>query len=174
MFSLDALERAAIEKELSAGIKHAPGNTYCSCLATKHTFVTNCTACGYIVCSKVILASQKVASVLPLHPFPSSANATNAKTNIVHAKIPSPSAKNSNICPFCGSVFFMSSDHPDNHKTAAKTAYEQRDRLLNFDREHAKRTQVRDSQADYYVTNAWSSQEEREQADEDDKKRMNR
>eukprot|EP01031_Cornospumella_fuschlensis_P010592 gene10592-12969_t len=110
------------------------------------------------------MASQRVATVLPLHPFPSSANQTkSSKTG---------NAKQA-ICPFCGSVFFVPSEHPDQHSAAAKAAYEQRDRLLTFDREHAKRTQVRDAQADYYVTNAWSTQEEREQADEEDKKRMN-
>eukprot|EP01031_Cornospumella_fuschlensis_P037296 gene37296-45282_t len=112
------------------------------------------------------MASQRVATVLPLHPFPSSANATPTKSL-------KPGCAKQAICPFCGSEFFMPSEHPDQHSAAAKAAYEQRDRLLSFDREHAKRTQVRDAQADYYVTNAWSSQEEREQADEEDKKRMN-
>lgn len=51
------------------------------------------------------------------------------------------------------------------------SAYEQKDKLLVFDKENAKRTQVRDSQADYYSSHMWLSEEEKKTMMEKEKKR---
>jgi len=59
-------------------------------------------------------------------------------------------------------------------------AYRQKDKLLMFDKEHAKRTHVHDAQADYYETGTWLSEEEksemdkREQHRRDGRKPLNR
>ena len=44
-------------------------------------------------------------------------------------------------------------------------AYMNKDRLLQFDRENAKRTHVHDAQADYYESTAWLTDEERARID---------
>jgi len=50
-------------------------------------------------------------------------------------------------------------------------AYRLKDRLLVFDKEHAKRTQVFDMQADYYESATWLTAEEKEIIDSREKKR---
>ncbi len=53
----------------------------------------------------------------------------------------------------------------------AVNAYRLKDRLLVFDKEHAKRTQVFDMQADYYESATWLTAEEKEIIDAREKKR---
>jgi hypothetical protein len=51
-------------------------------------------------------------------------------------------------------------------------AYRQKDKLLTFDREHAKRTHVNDAQSDYYESSTWLS--DAEKADLDRKEQLRR
>ena len=53
-----------------------------------------------------------------------------------------------------------------NFDSASVRAYTQKDKLLLFDREHAKRTHVHDAQADYYESSAWLTAEEKKQIDD--------
>ena len=53
----------------------------------------------------------------------------------------------------------------------AANAYRLKDRLLVFDKEHAKRTQVFDMHADYYESATWLTAEEKEIIDAREKKR---
>jgi hypothetical protein len=48
----------------------------------------------------------------------------------------------------------------------------QKERLLRFDREFARRTQIFDDQADFQGTSTWKTDEERAQAEENEKKRL--
>ena len=59
--------------------------------------------------------------------------------------------------------------HANNEQTV--DAYRLKDRLLVFDKEHAKRTQVFDMQADYYESATWLTVEEKEIIDTREKKR---
>eukprot|EP01036_Dinobryon_divergens_P026600 gene26600-35272_t len=52
------------------------------------------------------------------------------------------------------------------YDSATVRAYSQKDKLLLFDREHAKRTHVHDAQADYYESSAWLTAEEKKQIDD--------
>ena len=52
------------------------------------------------------------------------------------------------------------------YDSATIRAYSQKDKLLLFDREHAKRTHVHDAQADYYESSAWLTAEEKKQIDD--------
>lgn len=47
-----------------------------------------------------------------------------------------------------------------------------KDKLMKFDREHAKRTEVRDTQSDYYTSNNWLSEEEKTEAEKKEKLRI--
>lgn len=53
-------------------------------------------------------------------------------------------------------------------------AYKQKDKLLLFDREHAKRTQVKDAQGDYYETSTWLTAEEKAAIDEKERARLDK
>lgn len=59
--------------------------------------------------------------------------------------------------------------HANNEQTV--DAYRLKDRLLVFDKENAKRTQVFDMQADYYESATWLTVEEKEIIDAREKKR---
>ena len=50
-------------------------------------------------------------------------------------------------------------------------AYRQKDKLMIYDKEHAKRTKVYDAQADYYESSAWLTEEEKEELKKRDQKR---
>ncbi len=50
-------------------------------------------------------------------------------------------------------------------------AYAHKDKLLFFDKEHAKRTRVLDAQGDYYNTSAWLTEEEKEEIAERERRR---
>jgi len=73
-------------------------------------------------------------------------------------------------CGFCGSALKlpMTADMAALAKLDALTvkAYAQKDKLLLFDREHAKRTHVHDAQADYYDSSAWLTPEEKQLIDD--------
>lgn len=55
----------------------------------------------------------------------------------------------------------------EDYDVAVKT----KDRLLQFDREHAKRTHVFDSEGDYYSNDQWLSEDEKKAAAEKERKR---
>ena len=51
-------------------------------------------------------------------------------------------------------------------------AGQQKERLLRFDRDFAKRTEVFDDQADYQGPATWMTQEEQEEAEENQQKHL--
>jgi hypothetical protein len=53
-------------------------------------------------------------------------------------------------------------------------AWIQKERLLRFDREFARRTEIFDDQADYQNPTTWMSEEERQEADENKRKHLER
>ena len=76
-----------------------------------------------------------------------------------------------NPCPLCVSGTLrppMSAEMATaaHFDSASVRAYSQKDKLLLFDREHAKRTHVHDAQADYYESSAWLTPEEKKQIDD--------
>jgi hypothetical protein len=81
----------------------------------------------------------------------------------------------SSFCTFCGVEIVPSMSEQDvtNAGADASTikAYKQKDKLLVFDKENAKRTHVHDAQADYYESSTWLTEEEKKAIDEKEKKR---
>eukprot|EP01035_Chromulina_nebulosa_P017213 gene17213-22735_t len=63
---------------------------------------------------------------------------------------------------------------PELNNESTIKAYQMKDKLLVFDKEHAKRTQVFDSQADYYESSTWLTNEEKKAIDEKQKKRLDK
>lgn len=129
----------------------------CTCLSTRHPFVTSCTGCGYILCQ---------ADVEP--------------GLLEQSKVPDSMGSIFFDCPNCHTICLppLNQDaaklfFPNEPKTIA--AYTHKDKLLQFDREHAQRTKVYDAQGDYYKTTMdtnWLSEEERKQIERLEKRRL--
>jgi len=133
----------------------------CTCLSTRHPFVTSCTGCGYILCEEDV-------------------------DPVVLNKIKENSARDNNTlysCPNCHIICLppMNSEtaqlyFPNDPKTIA--AYAHKDKLLQYDREHAERTKVYDAQGDYYKSTTmdthWLSEEERKHIERLEKQRIQR
>lgn len=79
------------------------------------------------------------------------------------------------VCPFCDAALLMpmTATQAENigETDSGVRAYKLKDKLMQFDKENAKRTKVRDAQADYYEATAWLSKEEEEKAKAKDARR---
>uniref|UniRef100_A0A1B6C1E5 ASCH domain-containing protein n=3 Tax=Clastoptera arizonana TaxID=38151 RepID=A0A1B6C1E5_9HEMI len=117
------------------------GRHLCTCEASKHKLINNCLSCGRIICEQ----------------------------------------EGSGPCLFCGELVVSREEQNfintgtkqanqllqklmDQKPPGWKAAIEQRDRLLEYDRNSTKRTRVIDDQSDYFSpsTTVWLSQEERD------------
>ena len=118
-----------------------PGRHLCHCQAAKHRLISNCLHCGRIVCAQ----------------------------------------EGSGPCLFCGNLVCSEEEREilergsrkseclrcqllDQESPGLKAAQEHKNRLLDYDRSAAKRTQVIDDELDYFATdtNTWLSPGERE------------
>lgn len=118
----------------------------CQCLGTRHPHVTNCTTCGYILCQYEVEKQQ--SSQTDLFTCPHCSN-------------------------LCGTLLTANDLQRQGHADESTiAAYTLKDTLLQYDKEHAKRTVVHDAQADYYVSGAWLSEEERKALELKEKKRL--
>lgn len=145
----------------------------CKCMATKHEFVTNCTECGYIICEQdcspeLILSGASV----PIKKQSNNPPQKNAQTKPVRM-----SPNKEIFCLFCRAhcLLPITADEALSNglDDTTVTAYRMKDKLLQFDREHAQRTRVYDAQGDYYAS-AWLSDKEKEAILEKDRKRVER
>lgn len=81
-------------------------------------------------------------------------------------------------CLFCGVELIppLPNDEVQNYRAEVtgdmSAAYKQKDKLLTFDKENAKRTKVNDAQGDYYETSTWLTAEEKAQIDEKERRRL--
>lgn len=133
--------------------------TPCYCLGARHRVVTNCMECGYLLCEKD--SSPDFKEKLPSMGADS-------------ATVSSSSSNTSLFCPSCRApcvLPYSAKEIRDTYGTetpeAARyvRAYELKDRLLQFDQEHAQRTKVFDAQRDYYNSGAnlsWLNDKERQ------------
>mmetsp|Transcript_24207 Transcript_24207/g.57261 ORF Transcript_24207/g.57261 Transcript_24207/m.57261 type:complete len:330 (+) Transcript_24207:72-1061(+) len=67
-------------------------------------------------------------------------------------------------CPFCS--YLLEEVKVDESQAKDDKAWIQKERLLRFDREFARRTEIFDDQADYQNPTTWMSEEERQEAEE--------
>lgn len=83
--------------------------------------------------------------------------------------------ENKDNCLYCGHELIAIMSAEDASKSGADpatvAAYKLKDTLLVYDREHAKRTQVHDAQADYYESSTWLTPEEKARIDEKERLR---
>ena len=106
----------------------------CGCYGIRHRLVGSCVSCGRVICDAETTATTSAPTVLC-------------------------------GCPTCGNAVLppLTADQIASLGADSATigAYQQKDKLMTFDREHAKRTHVNDAQSDYYESSTWLSEEEK-------------
>lgn len=88
-----------------------------------------------------------------------------ALTNCLYCGRISCEAEGYDFCAFCGFMVEVGIDGDGK-------AFLQKERLLRFDRDFARRTEVFDDQADYQTPSAWMTEEEKDEADENQLKHL--
>lgn len=119
----------------------------CNCLGTRHGHVTNCTHCGYILCRYEVNQQQTTTSDDSIITCP-------------------------NCCSICTLPYNAQQIESQRLDESTIKAYRQKDTLLQYDKEHAKRTVVHDAQADYYVSSAWLTEDERKELELKERQRL--
>lgn len=143
--------------------------TPCGCQCTSHDLFTNCHSCGYLYCLE-----DKRKYLISINYKEENEEKEFEKNRIDY------------FCPFCNtklkglidfkqiegqessnSSTYSASSLPtpslDNLKEAEYKVLSHRDKLIQFDREFAKRTVIRDLQSDYYNSenNVWLTEDEK-------------
>ncbi|KAK2869512.1 hypothetical protein Q7C36_001383 [Tachysurus vachellii] len=135
-----------------------PGRHSCDCLAQKHKLINNCLTCGRIVCE------QEGSG--PCF-FCGSLVCTNEEQEILYRD----SNKSQKLRKKLMGDHIVSEGDKDylphqeaRMKTGLEKAIQHKDKLLEFDKNSIRRTQVLDDESDYFATdsNQWLSPVERE------------
>jgi activating signal cointegrator 1 len=104
-----------------------------------------------------------------------------ALNNCLHCGRISCEREGYDYCPFCSYMVYENRSETMYQSTSSATttinkeAWEQKERLLQYDREFAQRTIILDDQADYYnrATSSWLSEQERQEAEKHEQERAN-
>ncbi|XP_032806636.1 activating signal cointegrator 1 isoform X1 [Petromyzon marinus] len=130
-----------------------PGRHPCDCLAQKHGLVNNCLSCGRIVCEQEasgpclfcgnLVCTKEEQEVLSRKSNKSDKLLKKLMTDHGRELLPGEEAR-------C--------------REGLEQAQQHRDKLLEYDKNSVRRTQVIDDESDYFATdsNQWLSAEERE------------
>jgi activating signal cointegrator 1 len=133
----------------------------CGCMGTTHKPVNNCLNCGRIVCQNesrdnCLACGQELIPLM---------NAEEAAQN---------GASASTVAAYKLKVrleYGLGTSNLWFSNMSISTCFCMQDTLLVYDREHAKRTQVHDAQADYYESATWLTSEEKARIDEKERLR---
>ncbi|KAK3743126.1 hypothetical protein RRG08_063984 [Elysia crispata] len=128
-----------------------PGRHTCECQASKHKLINNCISCGRVVCVQEGAGPCVFCGNLVCTPEDQEVLDRGTKR----------SEKLRNSLMRGG---HLSLSNEDAAKQGAEKAMKHRDKLLEFDRNSVRRTQVIDDECDYYATDAnrWLSHDDRE------------
>ena len=103
-----------------------------------------------------------------------------ALNNCLHCGRISCEREGYDYCPFCSYKVHEHRSNTtihnhDSNTTANNEAWEQKERLLQYDREFAQRTIILDDQADYYnrTTSNWLNDQEQQEAQQQEQQRSN-
>ncbi|KAG7468279.1 hypothetical protein MATL_G00141340 [Megalops atlanticus] len=137
-----------------------PGRHICECLAQKHRLINNCMTCGRIVCEQegsgpCLFCGNLVCTKEEQEILQRDSN----KSQKLRKKLMGDRA--------------LQADTPERDclpsqearmKAGLEKAIQHKDKLLEFDKNSVRRTQVLDDESDYFATdsNQWLSQAERE------------
>ncbi|XP_061101912.1 activating signal cointegrator 1 [Conger conger] len=132
-----------------------PGRHACECLAQKHCLVNNCMTCGRIVCEQegsgpclfcgALVCTKEEQKIL---------ERDSNKSQKLRKKLMNDHARQSDLLPH----------EEERIKAGLEKALQHKDKLLEFDTNSVRRTQVLDDESDYFSTdsNQWLSTGERE------------
>ncbi|GFS03243.1 thyroid hormone receptor interactor 4 [Elysia marginata] len=128
-----------------------PGRHTCECQASKHKLINNCIRCGRVVCEQEGAGPCVFCGNLVCTPEDQEVLDRGTKKS---EKLRNSLMRGGNRLK----------SNEDSTKQGAEKALRHRDKLLEFDRNSVRRTQVIDDECDYYATDAnrWLSQEDRE------------
>eukprot|EP00536_Pseudo-nitzschia_multiseries_P017529 jgi/Psemu1/225415/e_gw1.1607.6.1 len=91
-----------------------------------------------------------------------------ALTNCLYCGRISCEVEGYGFCPFCGLLVEAEGSNVGSNDKA----YQQKERLLRFDRDFARRTEVFDDQADYQGPGTWMTEDEQHEAEENQQKHL--
>ncbi|XP_023282500.1 activating signal cointegrator 1 [Seriola lalandi dorsalis] len=131
-----------------------PGRYACECLAQKHKLINNCITCGRIVCEQegsgpCLFCGKLVCTKEEQEILQRDSN----KSQKLRKKLMGDSGDRDYL-----------PHHEAKMKAGLEKALQHKDKLLEYDRNSVKRTQVLDDESDYFATesNQWLSPGERE------------
>ncbi|XP_074522685.1 activating signal cointegrator 1 [Halichoeres trimaculatus] len=131
-----------------------PGRHACECLAQKHKLINNCISCGRIVCEQegsgpCLFCGSLVCTREEQEILQRDSN----KSQKLRKKLMGDAAER-DFLPHQEALM----------KVGLEKAVQHKDKLLEFDRNSVRRTQVLDDESDYFATesNQWLSPGERE------------
>ncbi|XP_041796020.1 activating signal cointegrator 1 [Chelmon rostratus] len=131
-----------------------PGRHACECLAQKHKLINNCISCGRIVCEQ-----EGSGPCL----FCGSLVCTKEEQEILQRDSNKSQKLRKKLMGDCGDRDYL--PHQESTMRAGlEKAVQHKDKLLEYDRNSVRRTQVLDDESDYFATesNQWLSPGERE------------
>ncbi|XP_039979229.1 activating signal cointegrator 1 isoform X2 [Xiphias gladius] len=131
-----------------------PGRHACECLAQKHKLINNCISCGRIVCEQ-----EGSGPCL----FCGSLVCTTEEQEILQRDSNKSQKLRKKLMGDCGERDYL--PHQEvKMKAGLEKAVQHKDKLLEYDRNSVRRTQVLDDESDYFATesNQWLSPGERE------------
>ncbi|XP_070827916.1 activating signal cointegrator 1 [Chaetodon trifascialis] len=131
-----------------------PGRHACECLAQKHKLINNCISCGRIVCE------QEGSGPCV---FCGSLVCTKEEQEILQRDSNKSQKLRKKLMGDCGDRDYLPHQEAI-MKTGLEKAVQHKDKLLEYDRNSVRRTQVLDDESDYFATesNQWLSPSERE------------
>jgi len=126
-----------------------PGRHACDCQAQKHNLISNCMACGRIICDQEGSGPCLFCGALVC---------TREEKEILARQ----SRKSEKLLKKLNSIPGGGGENKENN--ALDKARQYKDRLLDYDRTHLKRTKIIDDESDYYNVdnNVWLNKSERE------------
>ncbi|KAM9311797.1 activating signal cointegrator 1 [Gastrophryne carolinensis] len=139
-----------------------PGRYPCECLAQKHKLINNCLACGRIVCEQegsgpCLFCGSLVCTKEEQDILMRDSN----KSQKLRKKLMGGADVSGKMDSFSKDLL---PHHEIRMKEGLERAVQHRDKLLEFDKNSVRRTQVIDDESDYFSTdsNQWLSKAERE------------
>ncbi|XP_029980505.1 activating signal cointegrator 1 isoform X2 [Sphaeramia orbicularis] len=131
-----------------------PGRHACECLGQKHKLINNCISCGRIVCEQ-----EGSGPCL----FCGNLVCTKEEQEILQRDSNKSQKLRKKLMGDCGERDYL--PHQEARmKAGLEKAMQHKEKLLEYDRNSVKRTQVLDDESDYFATesNQWLSPSERE------------
>ncbi|XP_040899900.1 activating signal cointegrator 1 [Toxotes jaculatrix] len=131
-----------------------PGRHACECLAQKHKLINNCITCGRIVCEQ-----EGSGPCL----FCGSLVCTKEEQEILQRDSNKSQKLRKKLMGDCGEREYLPHQEAK-MKAGLEKAVQHKDKLLEYDKNSVRRTQVLDDESDYFATesNQWLSPGERE------------